>query len=230
MLFNVRHFLYNQMKEIIEQRNERLYWIKHFLELLAMYITLIRGCLGIFTYLLNIQMFPYWLQDPLVFFFYEYNQKGFVFMTLIVLTPLIHGMMGAYAFFFQPANSITNHLCYDLIVVNLDQLNNCQVSQHQQNVLLNREFQFNLNQLKQNFVWSIPPIRFILKQFCWHWTKFQLIFSIKMQTGEILKYKMKLIPNHPIRLRQVLAKTVIVFDLIIYIWHCVIGNNFFNLI
>lgn len=215
------------MKEIVEQRNERQYLIKHLLEILAIIFVLIRGYLGIFTYVFNCRLFQYYLLDPLICFVYVNNTKGFVFFTIIVLMPLIHGLMASYAFFFQSVKCISNHLCYDLIVLNIDQLKHCQISKREQKALLKIEFQINLNRLKRNFIWNIVPIRFILRQICWQWTKYQLYFNMKMQKSSIFKYRLKLIPNHPIEVRQKLANVVHLFDWMFYIWHWIIGNDYF---
>lgn len=225
MQLKIQRYLYYQAKELVEQRTERQYLIRHGFEIFAYSIYIIRGLLAIISYASESETFQYWRQDPWVYYIFENYHKAFVFYTSIMIAPFIYGACCTVAYSFHRVNLMTFRVIYDLIVLNIDQIKDCQFSKNKQMEILNQNYKISLIKLKQiPIIWHIPLIRLVLTIFCWYWNKIQLEFSSQMiDRKKISTYKLKTI-SVSFELRQKLAYFVSLLDNLFYFFHIIIGK------
>lgn len=220
----IRHFLYNQIKDIIEHRNDRQYIVKHGLEVMAYLFMLLRCTLGLCSFFFS-SLPPYWLHDPWIYYLHQSYDNDFMLYTIIMMMPDLFGILGAYTYCFQRVDTITYLIFYDLLVINRHQIQSCTIGNNQQNEILNECYLNNLAKIKQQkFLWNIPPVKYLLKQICWLWTKYTMEFDVKViNKAKIGKLKLKTIPNISIDLRLKIALITVNLDRIYYLLTCFKG-------
>lgn len=226
MQLKFKKLIYYQIKEIVEQRYNRGYLIKHTLEMIAFFAMLIRGSLAIGTYWLKVDAFQYWQYDPWTYYIFVHYEKTFLVYAFIMMVPFFYGFSTAHTFFFHRVDTLTYRIFYDLIVVNIDQLNFALVSKPRQLELLNHIYLNNLKKFKKMLIlWQIPPIRFLLKQICWHSTKAEFLFNPKIINKEkISKCKLNSVPNITIEFRLKIAQIIHKMERFYFLFHILIGN------
>lgn len=220
MQLKIHRYLYYQTKELVEQRTERQYLIKHSLEIVAFFIYIFRGLLAIITFVWENETFQSWRLDPFFYYIFVNYHKAFIFYSGIMIAPFIYGVSCIIAYNFQRTNLYSFRIIYDLIVLNIDQLRDCQFSKNKQLEILNHNYQISLIRLKQlPIVWHIPLIRPLLMISCWYWNKIRLEFSAEVIDQEkISHYKLETI-SISFKLRQKLAQFVSTLDVFFYFSH-----------
>lgn len=229
MQLKFNKLIYYQIKEIVERRYERGYLIKHILEMIAFFVMLIRGSLAIGTYWMKTDTFQYWQYDPWTYYIFVHHEKTFLVYAFIMMVPFFYGFSCAHTFFFHRVDTLTYRIFYDLIVVNIDQLNLALVSKRRQLELFDDNYKNNLKKFKQiSILWQIPPIRFLLKQICWHSTKTEFSFSPKIiNKVKISKCKLNSVPNITVEFRLKIAHIIYKLENFYFLFHILIGI-FFN--
>lgn len=231
MQTNVRHYLYYQIKHLIENNQNRSYYFKHLWEIFASFILFIRLSLGIISYLYHCKI-QYWLLDPITYFFHISFQNAFIYYSFIGMMPGTLVMVGTILVFFHSANGLTFQFFYELIVINKDQLKKCFICEKQRQTMLINQFKKNLIQLnnwKWKFCWKISLIKIILTKFCWLLTRIQ--FNLSGQNIDptlIVQYELKTVPGITNQFRLNLFNLVEYVDLFFYIVHLLTGTIFMD--
>lgn len=225
MQLAIKNFLYFQVKEICERRHSSQLIRKHLLEILSCLITLFRFIFGLITYLLHnnkSSSFRYFLYDPLPYYFYINFPHAFIQYITLGIMSILFALIGEYVFFFQPVNTLTYRIFYDLIVNNLDQVKQCSLDKSKRRKLIEQFYSTNVEKWSHSFplLWNIPAMKFILKKLCWKWTKLQLSASSEVIDKKKMNvYKLQSAPNISLHCRSVLAKFVQLTDLCFYYFH-----------
>ena len=120
MSLQIRHYIYNAMKHIVDQHDTRQYRISHNLEVILYLFWLIRGLFISLMYL-DSEQFPLYEFDYMSEYFWK-NRKIFnkFFMILIILFTLT-GLLGIKTFFYSRVDTLSFQVLYDCIVYNTDQ-------------------------------------------------------------------------------------------------------------
>lgn len=214
------------MKEIIEFSHHRLYKLKFSIELMLCIITSVQFILGISSFLTN---YPnqYWNYDPLIYFLYTQFPNSFIPISLMAIMPFSFSIVAMLIFNFSRTDTITLGVIYDLIVQNSDQVQQCLISKYEQSKILNERYRTSIKSTKNTWpiLWTIPPIRFLLKRLCWRLAKFKCGFSSDfIDQVKIENFKLLSTPYISFKCRAVLAGYVKHYDLFFYYFHFVTGN------
>lgn len=225
MQLKIENFLYNQIKEIIEHRNNSWYLLKHKLEIISFIIVLARSSISICSYTFNFETFQYWRYDPLSYFLFVTFQNQFVLYTIIIMLPFLLGILGISAFYFQPVDTISYQIFYDLIVINFQQIKKCSISKKERDRIVQEYYGECLHKCETKFHCQYTSsLHFLLRRFCWHWVQFKFEYDKKtINCSKLAKYKLKTVPNNSIEFRLKIAKMIRCMERLFYVLHLILS-------
>ena len=132
--FRYRYIYINRLKEIIDEHDTYKYRLKHRLIIILFMITIMRIIICMISYYTNV--YNIWQYDPLFNFFIYDHPHLFQRYSIILLCALLFGVESEIKLCFSPINTITFQLPYELSVKNLDQCEQCMITEKEKETLL----------------------------------------------------------------------------------------------
>lgn len=223
MQLKIQNFLYYQMKEIFECCENKLYFIKHFSEIISCSITFFQLFFGIISYIIHCSSFQYWLYDPFAYYIFISFPQAFLLYSIIAIMPFLLAIIGTIGIFFLSKNLFCTKAFYELIVLNCNQIQQCLINEQQQKEISFNIYSLNLNKWKRFFgkiIWNCLPMQILLKKCCKKWTEISLKFNPKFVDRRKLKlFQLETFPHITVQCRCHLAKFIHFTNYIFYYTH-----------
>lgn len=221
--FQWRHAFHDSLKEIVEDRNTKLYRINHIFNLILMILYLFRALFFIISNYYGINLFYInFKNDPLFRFLkaetdmYEIFSIFMTIMTTFTIHTFIH-------FYFTSVDQLTFQVPYELTVLNRKQIE-CSLRPIIKNGdLFLKKYRQNIDKLDIKSKNAI--LQLILRLYCWHKTKILYKFDLdQIYKKKLIQLKLNTISNISIKFRLFLLHANLIIDYYIYQALLVLGN------
>ncbi|KAF7490684.1 hypothetical protein SSS_08842 [Sarcoptes scabiei] len=198
-----KNYFYSRMKELIDDRVNLRYHIKHYV------LTAVFFSFGFRSFLyaisLKVANFPYEKYDPLfVFLSTGYpdmsNYIGYYFGLASAISLLIK-----WSLYRTSSDTLAMQFSYDIAVVSHDQLKLCQLSRRKQQMLLTARIEKEYTRWwneNSNSIWFAMLPECLFRWYC-H-TKTKIFFKLSMNDVDVRKlrrFRLKTLPNITIKHR-----------------------------
>lgn len=198
-----KNYFYSRMKELIDDRVNLRYHIKHYV------LTAVFFSFGFRSFLyaisLKVANFPYEKYDPLfVFLSTGYpdmsNYIGYFFGLASAISLLIK-----WSLYRTSSDTLAMQISYDIAVVSHDQLKLCQLSRRKQQMLLTARIEKEYTRWwneNSNSIWFAMLPECLFRWYC-H-TKTKIFFKLSMNDVDVRKlrrFRLKTLPNITIKHR-----------------------------
>ena len=225
MLLQIRHFIYDAMKHIVEQHGTARYRLLHNVEVIFYLYGLIRISIIGLMYL-DSDQFPLYEYDYASAFVWKHRKICNKFFIIIAILLIMTVLLGIRTFYFHHVDTISFQIPYDCIVYNTDQYYKSQDTDENIAMKLSQRFENYQQQFARNhrLLSQIIPIANRVVSFkVWRdsWLEMDRVDRNLFENQN----KMHLFPYASFKGRTYILRFVMIADALSYFSH-IIGGKF----
>lgn len=221
MFLQIRHFYYCQLKEIIEPKNQKFNVWKHRYETTVMIFYQLRIIICLITHFFKYTS-NYSCLDPICFIVNKYKPNLYQEYLFLMLGLPGLGILGKYVFHFNPTDSWTFQLPYDIVVRNTDHLKQQEYSKSEKENILQQKYRENLRKIS----FDNHLLANLVTWFCWKYTRLLYWLNMEKINKRLAnENRLKTYLYFSIECRIFICKTYLIIDGIIYHFHLFLGKK-----